>query len=75
MVFDPATASCVIFEIKHSAEIVPAQARHLPDPEKCAMTEHRYGPIKKKIVLYRDATQDVDEIRYVNVEAYLKDVG
>lgn len=75
VVFDPAAAACEIYEIKHSTEIVPEQARHLLDPEKCAMTEHRYGPIEKKTVLYRAATQDVDGIRYVNVEEYLKGVG
>ena len=75
VVFDPAAASCEIYEIKHSAEIVLEQARHLIDPEKCTMTEHRYGPIKKKTVLYRGTTQDVDGIRYVNVEEYLKGVG
>ena len=75
VVFDPAAASCEIFEIKHSAEIVPEQTRHLLDPEKCAMTEHRYGPIKKKTVLYRGATQDVDGIRYVNAEEFLMGVG
>ena len=75
VVFEPAAASCEIYEIKHSTEIVPEQARHLRDPEKCAMTEHRYGPIKKKTVLYRGATQDVDGVRYVNVEEYLKGVG
>ena len=72
VVFDPDAASCEIFEIKHSAEIVPEQARHLIDPEKCAMTEHRYGPITRKTVLYRGTIQDVDGIRYVNVEEYLK---
>ena len=75
VVFEPAAASCEIFEIKHSTEIVPEQARHLIDPEKCAMTEHRYGPIIKKTVLYRGSTQDVGGIRYVNVEEYLKGVG
>ncbi len=75
VVFDPAAASCEIFEIKHSTEIVPEQARHLIDPEKCSMTEHRYGPIKKKTVLYRGTTQDVDGIRYVNVEEYLKGIA
>lgn len=72
VVFDPAAASCEIYEIKHSAEIVPEQTRHLTDPQKCAMTEHRYGPITGKYVLYRGATQDVDGIRYVNVEEWLK---
>ena len=71
VVFDPAAASCEIYEIKHSAEIVPEQVRHLTDPQKCAMTEHRYGPITGKYVLYRGATQDVDGIKYVNVEEWL----
>lgn len=71
VVFDPAAASCEIYEIKHSAEIVPEQVRHLTDPQKCAMTEHRYGPIIGKYVLYRGATQDVDGIKYVNVEEWL----
>ena len=75
VVFDPSAASCEIFEIKHSAEIVPEQTRHLLDPEKSAMTEHRYGPITRKTVLYRGTTQDVDVVRYVNVEEYLKGVG
>ncbi len=75
VVFDPDAGNCEICEIKHSAEIVPEQARHLIDPEKCAMTEHRYGPITGKTVLYRGATQDVDGVRYVNVEEYLKGVG
>ena len=75
VVFDPAAASCEIFEIKHSTEVVPEQARHLLDPEKCAMTEHRYGSVTRKTVLYRGATQDGEGIRYVNVEEYLKGVG
>ncbi|MCR5090779.1 MAG: hypothetical protein K6C08_14870 [Oscillospiraceae bacterium] len=72
VVFDPTAASCEIFEIKHSTEIAPEQARHLNDPEKCAMTEHRYGPITRKTVLYRGATQDADGVRYVNVEEWMK---
>ncbi len=75
MVFDPAAAFCEIFEIKHSAMIVPEQVRHLTDPEKSAITEHRYGPITRKTVLYRGTTQDADGVRYVNVEEYLKGVG
>ena len=75
VVFDPAAASCEIYEIKHSAEIVTEQVRHLTDPEKCAMTEHRYGTITRKTVLYRGTTQDTDGIRYMNVEEYLKGIG
>jgi hypothetical protein len=72
VIFDPENASCEIFEIKHSGEIAKEQYRHLIDPQKCAMTEHRYGTITAKYVLYRGATQDVGEVRYINVEEWLK---
>ena len=72
VVFDPAAASCEIFEIKHSEEMVPNQYRHLMDARKCADTEHRYGPITTKTVLYRGSNRMVDDIRYMNVEAYLR---
>lgn len=72
VVFDLVAASCGIFEIKHSTQILPAQYRHLADTQKCADTEHRYGPITAKTVLYRGDNQMVDHIRYMNVEEYLK---
>lgn len=75
VVFDPAAANCEIFEIKHSAEVVPAQYRHLADPQKCAETEHRFGPIMAKTVLYRGDPQTIDGIRYENVETYLCGLG
>ena len=71
-VFDPEAGSCQIFEIKHSEEAVPQQYRHLIDEEKCALTEHRYGTITGKIVLYRGESQMVEGIQYQNVEEYLK---
>ena len=72
VVFDPKAGSCRIFEIKHSEEAVPQQYRHLIDEQKCAQTEHRYGPITGKFVLYRGESQLIDGIRYQNVEEYLK---
>ena len=72
VVFDPEAGSCQIFEIKHSEEAVSQQYRHLIDKEKCALTEHRYGTITGKIVLYRGESQMVDGIQYQNVEEYLK---
>ena len=72
VVFDPKVGSCQIFEIKHSEEIVPQQYRHLINEEKCAQTEHRYGPITGKFVLYRGENQMVEDIRYLNVEEYLR---
>ena len=74
VLFDPAAASCQIFEIKHSAEIASQQYRHLIDKEKCAQTEHRYGPITRKTVLYRGEHRVIEDIQYQNVEGYLRDI-
>lgn len=75
VVFDPAAASCEIFEIKHSAEVVQAQYRRMADPQKCAETEHRFGPIMSKTVLYRGESRTVAGIKYENVETYLCRLG
>lgn len=72
VVLDPNAGSCRIFEIKHSEEAAPQQYRHLIDAEKCAQTEHRYGPITGRFVLYRGKDQVVEGIQYQNVEEYLK---
>ncbi len=71
VVFDPKAASCEIFEIKHSDKVGVAQRRHLTDPKKRAMCEHRYGPITGSYVLYRGPADYVDGVQYVNVEEYL----
>ena len=75
VVADPKALTCEIFEIKYSKEVVPAQYRHLTDEEKCAQTEHRYGKITAKTVIYRGETTESGNIRYVNVEEYLKQLG
>ncbi len=64
---------CRIFEIKHSNKIFPAQYRFLLDEEMCARTEHRFGPILEKTVLYRGKSTCLEKegIRYLNVEEYL----
>jgi len=73
VVFDPVTGSCEIYEIKHSTEVVPQQYRHLIDEKKCAATQHRFGPITGKYVLYRGADLELENgIHYRNVEEYLK---
>ena len=75
VVFSPGTASCEIYEIKHSAGAVPEQARHLTDEKKCAETTARFGTITGRYVIYRGKTQDVGGIRYLNVEEYLITLG
>ena len=75
VVVDSKALTCEIFEIKYSKEIVPAQYRHLIDEEKCAQTEHRYGTITARTVIYRGETTESDNVKYVNVEEYLKLLG
>lgn len=72
VVFDPQAATCAIYEIKHSTEVVEAQYRHLVDEEKCKKTEWHFGPITGKYVIYRGESCEVNGIHYLNVEEYLK---
>ncbi len=74
VVFDPEKACCSIYEIKHSTEAVEEQYKHLVDPEKCQQTEFRFGTIIGKYVIYRGQSQEINGIRYLNVEEYLKNL-
>ena len=56
-------------------ELRTRQYRHLIDAKKCAQTEHRYGPITGKFVLYRGGSQEIDGIQYQNVEEYLRSLA
>ena len=56
-------------------ELRTRQYRHLIDGKKCAQTEHRYGPITGKFVLYRGESQVVEGIQYQNVEEYLRSLA
>ena len=71
VVADSKALTCEIYEIKHSKEVVPAQYRHLTDKEKCAQTEHRYGTITARTVIYRGETTESNNVKYINVEEYL----
>ena len=75
VVFDPASSSCEIYEIKHSAETVSEQTRHLIDEEKCRATEHRFGTITGKYVIYCGPAKMVGEVQYLNVEECLCERG
>lgn len=74
VVFDNENGGCSIYEIKYSTVVDPNQYRHLTDREKSEKTAFRYGGIEGKYVLYRGETHDVDGIKYVNVEEYLRDL-
>ena len=75
VVADSKTLTCEIFEIKYSRKVVPAQYRHLLDVEKCAQTEHRFGAITSRTVIYRGKTRESDNVQYMNVEEYLNLLG
>lgn len=72
VIYDPSSLSCEIFEIKHNENVYSDQYVHLIDEKKCEETEHRFGTIKGKYVIYRGEPQDVDGIQYLNAEEYLK---
>jgi len=72
VVADKNTLSCEIYEIKYSKEAVEKQYQHLSDNKKCEDTAFRFGTITGKYVIYRGETTEIDGIKYVNVEEYLK---
>ena len=71
VIVNPKTFESEIYEIKYSKEPAKEQVRHLIDEEKCSRTEHRFGKIIKKCVLYRGVSTKVDDIDYINIEEYL----
>ncbi len=71
VVYNPASSTCEIFEIKHSKETHPKQYQHLIDSDKTEKTAFRYGEIVRRCVIYRGETKTVDGIQYLNVEEYL----
>lgn len=75
VIYDPESLTCEIYEIKLSREVVPAQYQHLINAEKCAETEHRFGKITGKFVIYRGEPTESEGIRYLNVEDYLKSLA
>ena len=72
VVYDPEEIICEIYEVKYSREVVKNQYRHLINGEKCAETEHRFGRITGRYVIYRGENTEIDGIQYLNVEQYLK---
>ena len=73
VVSDRDAATCEIYEIKHSTVADERQLRHLLDSEKLSTTEHRFGTIRKRTVIYRgeDFTHP-SGIAYRNAAEYLK---
>lgn len=72
LIYDRAENRCAAFEIKHSRQAVPAQARHLRDEEKQALTQRRFGELAGRYVLYLGEDVDAEDgIRYRGAEKFL----
>ena len=72
VIADGESLTCELFEVKHSTERDDRQFRHLVDREKLAATEHRYGEITSRTVLYRGRDfRHSSGVTYRNVEKYL----
>ena len=71
IIYDKNKHTCAVYEIKHSNKVVPQQARHLLNDDKCKVVESKYGPITGKYLLYRGKDQRVGGIQYLNVETFL----
>ena len=70
---DRQAGGCRLYEVKHSSERVPAQARHLLDRTKIALVRKSFGRVLSRTVLYRGDDADLaNGICYRNVNGYLK---
>lgn len=69
--FDPVKITCRLYEIKHSAEAVPGQYRHLVDEEKLRETSFQFGDIEGRYVIYNGNEMEENDIEYINAEKYL----
>lgn len=71
---DTDSMTCELYEIKHSDQITKNQYRHLNDEDKLKQTEHEFGTITKKTVLYRGKKKSVEDVFYRNVVEYLEEL-
>ena len=73
LVYDCLEDCCAAFEIKHSSQMIPEQARHLLDEEKCMLTQRRFGKLVERCVLYLGENLDAaNGIVYRNAENFLE---
>ncbi len=75
VIFDQKGNACAVYEIKHSAQYVREQARHLLDEEKLLFTVGRFGRLAGRFVLYLGKDLDTEDgIAYRNAEQFLKNL-
>ena len=76
VVADADSATCAVYEVKHSTTPDKRQMRHLVDSRKIAAVEKRYGTITERTILYRGQDFMHDSgVGYRNVASYLKSIS
>ena len=71
LIFDSKTLSSEIYMITGSTERDDKQYLNLIDDEKCRLTEHSFGTITGRHVIYRGPSMKWNDIDYINIEEYL----
>ncbi len=75
VIYDITANTCEVYEIKHSGQSNPNQAKHLKREDFCSATERKYGKITGKYILYNGPDKCVDDnITYRNVATYLRNL-
>jgi len=73
IIFDKEKNEVVLFEIKHSNQIVyQYQTKHLTSEAFLSYVEENFGKVTGRYVVYKGATDNSNDIPYLNVEEYLK---
>jgi len=75
VIYSKKERTCAAFEIKHSAQRVPEQSRHLRNDEMVSLITPRFGKLEGRFVLYLGEDYDgEDGIAYRNAEQFLKNL-
>ena len=72
VVYDKKDISCDVYRICRSNTVESSLHSSLTDERLSKETEHLYGPIMSRNVIYRGESVTADGIRYINVEEYLR---
>ncbi len=76
VVYDRASMTSALYEIKHSKERNPRQYRHLVNGKMVSAVEAVYGKVTQRCVLCRGERHTGENgVEYVNVEEYCKGLG
>ncbi|MBQ0026243.1 MAG: AAA family ATPase [Lachnospiraceae bacterium] len=72
VVYSRGTNTCRLYEIKHSDKSDKNQSKYLRDEARLALIKQRFGEISDRCVIYRGKSKTAGDIKYINVEEYLK---